>query len=115
MNIGATIRGYRVEKGLSQFDIEKRTGLMRCYLSRVENEHTLPSIDTLAKIAQGLDVSLADLLIGEDPDQKLIESRLTVADLHFLNEIRRYSPRLDDTGRKLLLAMVKKFAAPAVQ
>ena len=37
MKIGITIRGYRLQKGLSQGDIEKRTGLLRCYLSRVEN------------------------------------------------------------------------------
>ena len=52
MKIGITIRGYRLQKGLSQGDIEKRTGLLRCYLSRVENGHTVPSLDTLAKIAR---------------------------------------------------------------
>ncbi len=46
-NIGTTIRDYRLQKGLSQGDIEKRTGLLRCYLSRVENGHTVPSLDTL--------------------------------------------------------------------
>jgi transcriptional regulator with XRE-family HTH domain len=51
MNIGETIRNYRLQKGMSQGDIEKRTGLLRCYLSRVENGHTIPSLDTLAKIA----------------------------------------------------------------
>ena len=48
MNIGQTIRNYRLQKGMSQGDIEKRTGLLRCYLSRVENGHTIPSLDTLA-------------------------------------------------------------------
>ena len=52
MNIGETIRNYRLHKGMSQGDIEKRTGLLRCYLSRVENGHTIPSLDTLSKIAQ---------------------------------------------------------------
>ena len=42
MNIGETIRNYRLQKGMSQWDIEKRTGLLRCYLSRVENGHTIP-------------------------------------------------------------------------
>ena len=52
MKIGTTIRGHRLQKGLSQGDIEKKTGLLRCYLSRVENGHTVPSLDTLSKIAQ---------------------------------------------------------------
>src|SRR5215471_16312585 len=48
MNIGETIKNFRLQKGMSQGDIEKRTGLLRCYLSRVENGHTIPSLDTLA-------------------------------------------------------------------
>ncbi len=56
MNIGETIRNYRLQKGMSQGDIEKRTGLLRCYLSRVENGHTIPSLDTLAKIATAMDL-----------------------------------------------------------
>jgi transcriptional regulator with XRE-family HTH domain len=52
MKIGTTIRGHRLQKGLSQGDIEKKTGLLRCYLSRVENGHTVPSLDTLSKIAR---------------------------------------------------------------
>ncbi len=51
MNIGETIRNFRLQRNMSQGDIEKRTGLLRCYLSRVENGHTIPSLDTLAKIA----------------------------------------------------------------
>jgi len=46
MKIGTTIRAHRLQKGLSQGDIEKKTGLLRCYLSRVENGHTVPSLDT---------------------------------------------------------------------
>src|ERR1700712_5849246 len=60
MNIGTTIRGFRQQKGMSQGDIEKRTGLLRCYLSRVENGHTVPSLDTLKKIAGALDLQLAE-------------------------------------------------------
>jgi predicted transcriptional regulator len=44
INIGATIRDFRLQRGMSQGDIEKRTGLLRCYLSRVENGHTVPSL-----------------------------------------------------------------------
>ena len=58
-NIGATIRAYRQQKGMSQGDIEKRTGLLRCYLSRVENGHTVPSLETLQKIAYALDLHLS--------------------------------------------------------
>src|SRR5882762_269960 len=60
VNIGEVIKSYRSQRGLSQGDIERRTGLLRCYLSRVENGHTVPSLETLAKIAEAMDISLAD-------------------------------------------------------
>src|SRR5208283_3790575 len=66
VNIGAVIRSYRSDRGLSQGDIERRTGLLRCYLSRVENGHTVPSLETLAKIAEAMEISLADFFTGRD-------------------------------------------------
>jgi transcriptional regulator with XRE-family HTH domain len=58
MVIGGKWRALREQRNLSQGDIEKRTGLLRCYLSRVENGHTVPSVDTLEKLARGLEVLL---------------------------------------------------------
>jgi transcriptional regulator with XRE-family HTH domain len=115
MKIGTTIRGYRLQKGLSQGDIEKRTGLLRCYLSRVENGHTVPSLDTLAKIAQALDLPLAQFFVEDSLGRELNPQKLTDDELRFLTQIRRYSTNLNDSDRKLLLAMVKKFAATAVR
>ncbi len=69
VNIGEVIRSYRNDRGLSQGDIERRTGLLRCYLSRVENGHTVPSLETLAKIAEAMEISLADFFPGTDTPQ----------------------------------------------
>jgi transcriptional regulator with XRE-family HTH domain len=115
MKIGTTIRGYRLQKGLSQGDIEKRTGLLRCYLSRVENGHTVPSLDTLAKIAGALELPLAQLFAEDTLGRQLQSQKLSDEELRFLTQIRRYSTNLNDSDRKLLLAMVKKFAATAVR
>jgi transcriptional regulator with XRE-family HTH domain len=115
MQIGTTIRGYRLQKGLSQGDIEKRTGLLRCYLSRVENGHTVPSLDTLAKIAGALDLPLAQFFAEDSLGREMNIQKLTDEELRFLTQIRRYSSNLNDSDRKLLLAMVKKFAATAVR
>lgn len=68
MNIGETIRSFRLQKGMSQGDIEKRTGLLRCYLSRVENGHTIPSLDTLAKIASAMDIPLGQFFATSSAD-----------------------------------------------
>lgn len=54
-------RGLREAKGLSQSDIEERSGLLRNFISRVENGHTVPALETLEKIARGLEVSLYQL------------------------------------------------------
>jgi transcriptional regulator with XRE-family HTH domain len=56
MVIGDRLRALREQRNMSQGDIEKRTGLLRVYISRVENGHTVPSIETLEKMAQALEV-----------------------------------------------------------
>ena len=112
INIGTTIRAFRLQRGMSQGDIEKRTGLLRCYLSRVENGHTVPSLDTLAKIAAALDLPLSqffsDEVVREVPGLSLNED-----EIRFLTQIQRYSAHLSESDRRLLLAMVRKFAATA--
>jgi transcriptional regulator with XRE-family HTH domain len=114
MNIGETIRNFRLQKGMSQGDIEKRTGLLRCYLSRVENGHTIPSLDTLAKIANAMDLPLAQFFSdNSNHDHGKQVPQLSEDEVRFLSQIRRYSPNLNDSDRKLVIAMVKKMAATA--
>jgi transcriptional regulator with XRE-family HTH domain len=114
MNIGETIRNYRLQKGMSQGDIEKRTGLLRCYLSRVENGHTIPSLDTLAKIATAMDLALAQFFNEHEGENgSKATPHLAEDEVRFLTQIRRYSSSLNDSDRKLVIAMVKKMAAPA--
>ena len=114
MNIGETIRSFRLQKGMSQGDIEKRTGLLRCYLSRVENGHTIPSLDTLAKIAGAMENALAQFFADNPHDNGARNlPQLSEDEIRFLTQIRRYSSSLNDSDRKLVLAMVKKMAAGA--
>lgn len=61
MVIGDRLRSIREEKKLSQGDIEKRTGLLRCYVSRVENGHTVPAVETTEKFARALEVPMYQL------------------------------------------------------
>jgi transcriptional regulator with XRE-family HTH domain len=66
--IGERLRALREEKNFSQGDIEKKTGLLRCYISRVENGHTVPAIETLEKFARVLEVPMYQLFYdGEEP------------------------------------------------
>ncbi len=114
VNIGEVIRSYRGQRGLSQGDIERRTGLLRCYLSRVENGHTVPSLETLAKIAEAMDISLADFFPGaettRDRDTQKMLGELSDDEIRFLSEIKKHSSTLSDGDKRLVLAMIRKMA-----
>jgi len=114
INIGTTIREYRLQKNMSQGDIEKRTGLLRCYLSRVENGHTVPSLDTLQKIARALDLQISQFFAEELVSREMSGLNLDEDEIRFLTQVQRYSSQLSESDRRLLLAMVRKFASSAV-
>ncbi len=70
MVVGERLRAVREKKNLSQGDVENRTGLLRCYISRVENGHTVPSVETLEKLARALEIPLYQLFYeGKKPPQ----------------------------------------------
>ena len=113
-NIGTTIRDFRLQRGMSQGDIEKRTGLLRCYLSRVENGHTVPSLETLQKIAGALDLQLSQFFAEDQVPREVATLNLSEEEIRFLTQVQRYSANLSDSDRRLLLAMVRKFASSAL-
>jgi len=122
MIIGMRLRKVREERQLSQGDIEKRTGLLRCYISRVENGHTVPSIETLERLAGALEIPLYQLFYeGEEPPPlpNLSKRRTTEElamdggddkDLRFFEKVRRLVSRIDEKDRQLLLYMAQKLA-----
>ena len=121
MIIGDRLRALREEKKLSQGDIEKRTGLLRCYISRVENGHTVPAIETLEKMARALEVPLYQLFYdGEEPPElPNLPKRKTSDEIawgssgkqaRFLTRFRRVLTRVDEGDRRLLLYMAQKMA-----
>jgi transcriptional regulator with XRE-family HTH domain len=120
MLIGARLRELRESKNLSQGDIEKRTGLLRCYTSRVENGHTVPSVDTLEKYAKALEIPIYKLFLdGDESPTKLKLSHMTPAEPMWgangneLRELRAFAKvlsRLDERQRNLLMAMASRLA-----
>ena len=114
VNIGEVIRSYRSDRGLSQGDIERRTGLLRCYLSRVENGHTVPSLETLAKIAEAMEINLADFFPGTDTAQdrqtRKVLGELSQEEILLLTEIRKCSIALSTDDKTLFLDMIRKMA-----
>ena len=119
MYIAEKLRQFRESKNLSQGDIEKRTGLLRCYISRVENGHTVPAIETLEKLARALEVPMYKLFYDGEEPPKLAElpkrkSPDDIAwgsagkDARYLNKFRRLLAKPEEGDRKLLLSMVQK-------
>lgn len=123
MVIADRLRSLREQKHLSQGDIEKRTGLLRCYISRVENGHTVPAIETLEKMARAMEVPLYELFYdGEEPPKiPALLKRKSEDDLAWgssgkdaktLDKLRRLLKRTSGSDRKLLLFMAQKMARP---
>jgi transcriptional regulator with XRE-family HTH domain len=116
MVIGDKLKELRETKNLSQGDIEKRTGLLRCYISRVENGHTVPSVDTLEKMARALEVPMYRLFTDDEHVKKPnipFSERETARDGKQDAKLRPFLKalsRLTDKDRGLLLHMASKMA-----
>lgn len=116
MNLGEAIKNIRTAKGLSQGEMQKRTGILRSYLSRVENGHTVPSLATLQRLASAMGVALSDFF---SPGGHSAEGTSTAAAApaandpasQYLAELKTLLPQLTSTQRDQLLDMVKDMAA----
>ncbi len=122
MVIGTRLRKLREDKKLSQGDIEERTGLLRCYISRVENGHTIPSIETLERISSALEIPLYQLFYeGDEPPplpnlskrkttEELVLDEESQRELRFFEKVKRLLGRINERDRQLLLFMAQKLA-----
>lgn len=117
MDIGSRLRSVRKEKNLSQGEIQQRTGLLRCYISRVENGHTVPAIRTLEKMARALDLPLYQLMYdGEEPPALRSDGRVARTDewgyagkdARFLNKLCQSLAKMSERDRKVLLNLAGK-------
>jgi transcriptional regulator with XRE-family HTH domain len=120
MLINERLRELREAKKLSQGDIEKRTGLLRCYTSRVENGHTVPSLQTLEKYAGALEVPLFKLFHDGTPSVRYVkllkensepERRTNKKETRELRLLVRAISRMNDRGRLLLLHLASRLAS----
>jgi transcriptional regulator with XRE-family HTH domain len=121
MVIGQRLRALREEKKLSQGEIEQRSGLLRCYISRVENGHTIPSIETLEKLARALQIPLYQLFYdGEEPPKlQIIPKGMKNSAEHwgysgkwagFMHRFRTLLGNMEEGDRKLLLFVALRMA-----
>jgi transcriptional regulator with XRE-family HTH domain len=117
MVIGERLKALRERKLMSQGDVQKSTGLLRCYISRVENGHTVPSVETLEKLAQALDVPMYRLFTDEahvkmpNIPAEIIPRRATNSKQErVLRTFAKLLSRMNDKDRGILLHMASKLA-----
>src|SRR5580698_936831 len=121
MVIGDKLKELRETKNLSQGDIEKQTGLLRCYISRVENGHTVPAIETLEKFSRALEVPMYALFYDGEEPPKLpnLPKRKTGDDIawgnsgkdaRMLSKFCRLFGRMKEDDRGLVLFLAQKMA-----
>ena len=116
MIIGDRLRWLREQKRLSQGAIEQRTGLLRCYISRVENGHTIPSVETLEKMARGLEVPVYHLFYDGPEPPELPKHKAFARDSwgtlgkdgRFLTKLRRYLSEMTPRDRSILMAIASQ-------
>jgi transcriptional regulator with XRE-family HTH domain len=119
MNIGDRLRTLREEKKLTQGEVEKRTGVLRTYVSRVENGHAVPSVETLEKFARALEVPMYQLFYdGEEPPKLSDLPKRKSADnivwgskgknARMLVKFCRLFGRMEQDDRGLVLFMAQK-------
>lgn len=119
MIIGERLKSIRESKSMSQGDIEKRTGLLRCYISRVENGHTVPAIETLEKMARAMEVPLYQIFFEPDGDKQPAAldlpqkeaAKLSRKDADMISRLAKIVPRMDARDKKLLVGFAQKLAA----
>ena len=121
MVVGERLRVLLEQKKFSQGEIEKRTGLLRCYVSRVENGHTVPNVETLEKFARALEVPMYQLFYdGEEPPKvpnlPKRKSKDDIAwgskgkDARTLAQFCRVFSRMEESDLGMVLFMAQKMA-----
>ena len=121
MIIGERLRALREGKKFSQGEVEKRTGLLRCYISRVEHGHTVPAVETLEKFARALEVPMDQLFYDGEEPPKLpnLPKRKTVDDIlwgskgkdaRLLAKFCRLFSRMEAGDLGMVLFMAEKMA-----
>jgi transcriptional regulator with XRE-family HTH domain len=120
MLIGDRLKTLREQKKLSQGDVEKRTGLLRCYISRVENGHTVPSVDTMERMAQALEVPMYRLFTDEEhvkapniPAEIIPRRAANSKQERVVRAFAKLFARMDEKSRGLLIHMASKMAKRA--
>jgi len=105
VHVAKAIRNLRQRGGLSQRQLAMRMGVPRTYVSKIENEKATPTLSSLARLAQALQVSVPDLLRECGPSRQ-DEVQQLLAD-PFVAELMEFTSRLNAMQLSSVLAQVR--------
>jgi transcriptional regulator with XRE-family HTH domain len=110
MQIGKRLRSLRIGHGLSQGDIERRSGLLRSYISRVEGGYTSPTLQTLEKFAEAMGIEAYQILFN-DPGRPSKPARSSPPSLpESAKKLMKFYESMSSKDRKLLVTLASKLA-----
>jgi len=105
VQVAKAIRLLRQRTGLSQRQLAMRMGVPRTYVSKIENEKATPTLSSLARLAQALEVSIPDLLHECGPSRE-DEIRELLSD-PFVAELVEFTSKLNAMQLSSVLAQVR--------
>ncbi len=113
MNIGKRLQDLRSARGLSQGDIEKRTGLLRCYISRVENGHTVPSLETIERLAKALGIEMYQMFFEGKGEPVPVSAGSGEAIDRKERELLKYFREVKERDRPLVIHVARDLSSRA--
>jgi transcriptional regulator with XRE-family HTH domain len=101
INIGKRIRELRMQRGLSQRDVQHSTNMMAAHVSRVELGHTTPSLETVERLAALFGVPLHEMFRDGTERAKIVA--FDGEDAPVMRVLARYVRQMNPADRALLL------------
>jgi transcriptional regulator with XRE-family HTH domain len=93
LSVAGAIRALRTRAGLSQRQLALRMNVPRTYVSKIENEKACPTLSSLQRLADALNVTVCDLLRNGEPSLEDQIRQLQADD--FIAELIPYLRKLD--------------------
>ena len=103
-NFGANLKRFRAEKGFSQEAFASKIGVHVTNLSKYERNKSVPSLEIAEKMASVLEMSLDELVYGEQNEK----AKITIADNELLSLFNK-TQQLSDDQKKTVMDLLSAF------
>ena len=109
LQVATAVRDLRHVRNLSQRQLAARMNVPRTYISKIENGKAMPTLSSLDRLANALQVDIS-VLLRDSNTRHRDETAVLMAD-PFLAEIAHYTSQLDELQRSIFLNHVRELAA----